>query len=168
MITQKPKYIVSILITLCSLLMNVNALAEMLPDGFGQLIHIETHLHSFVGLPSWLIIIRDIDHNQVIPYLYDIRRGDNNWIALTYGKHYLITVSKIQAETYQSRYNKYKPYHINNFCHLESNGRIIRGESMRVIVEGNLAPYGNDIRCTVIRFKDPSTFVVVPSQLSAP
>lgn len=132
------------------------------PDNMGQFIQIETRLHSFVGRPSWLIIIRDIDHNQNIPYLYDVERGNNFWVALTYSNHYLITASKLSIETYQSRYNKYKSYHINNFCHLESNGRISRGESMRIILEGNLTPNSNTSRCTIIRYKDPATFVAVP------
>lgn len=136
--------------------------AQLTGDGVGQFIQIETHLHEFVGKPTWLLIIRDIDHNQNIPYMFDIRRGDNYWVALTYGKHYLIIASKLQIETYQSKYNEYKKYSINNFCHLESNGRIIRGKSMRIILRGNLTPNSASSICSVFKYPDADTFVVVP------
>lgn len=166
MTIQKSLTKAPIMIFLCFLLIPYTSKAELngYPDGdgVGQFIQITTRLHSFVGKPTWLLIIRDVDHNQNIPYLFDIRRGENFWVALTYGKHYLITVSRLQIETYQSRYNKYKNYRINNFCHLESNGRIIRGESMNITLEGNLTPDTASTRCIVLRYKDPVPFTVVP------
>lgn len=46
-------------------------------DGFGQTIQIYTRFRSFVGKPSLLIVIRDLDNGQNIPYIFDITRGDN-------------------------------------------------------------------------------------------
>ncbi len=87
-------------------------------DGLGQTIQIHTFLHSFVGNPSWTLIIRDLDHNQNVPYLFDVTRGEDYWVALTYSRNYLITVSNLKIETYRERRNTYKQYKINNFCHL--------------------------------------------------
>lgn len=136
-------------------------------NGLGQFIQINTRLRSYVGKPTWLLIIRDVDGNQNIPYLFDIRRGDNFWVALTYGKHYLITVSRLQIETYQSRCNHYKKYRINDFCHLESNGRIIRGESMSITLEGDLTPNSASSRCIVIKYAYPIGLYVVSPNGSA-
>lgn len=116
-------------------------------DELGQTIQINTRLHAFIGKPIWTLIIRDIDHGQNIPYIFDIRKGGNHWIALTHGRNYLITASRVQIETYWSRYNKYKNYRINNFCNLESNGKIIRGRSMYITIEGILSPYTNTYTC---------------------
>src|SRR3990167_1995148 len=79
-------------------------------DDFGQFIQINTRFSSFVGKPIWLIVIRDVDHNQNIPYLFDIKRGENTWVIFTYSRNYLIVASRLQIETYQSRYNQYKNY----------------------------------------------------------
>lgn len=159
--TIQKRRAVSIIFTSWLLIMPCIIYAQMAGDGVGQFIQIQTRLHSWVGKPTWLLIIRDIDHNQNLPYLFDVSRGENFWVALTYGKHYLITVSRLQIETYQSRYNKYKKYSINNFCHLESNGRIIRGESMYITLEGNLTPNSATSRCVITRYVDPGTFTVV-------
>ena len=144
---------------LITLLLSCTMLVSQAQESIGQFIQIETQLDTFVGKPSWLIIIRDIDHNQVIPYLFDIRRGNNVWVAMTYSKHYLITVSSLQIETYQSRYNTFKNVRLKNFCHLESNGRIIRGESMRIRLVGNLSPDRAASRCIVTRYPDPQPYV---------
>jgi hypothetical protein len=132
-------------------------------DGVGQTIQIYTRFHSFVGKPSWLFIIRDLDHNQSIPYLFDIRRGDNFWVAFTYGRNYLIKVSNLQIETYKSRYNKFRNYKINDFCHLESDGRIIRGESMYITIDGDLSPDSETYTCQVSRYPDQNFTIVAPS-----
>lgn len=121
-------------------------------DGIGQVIQINTRFHSFIGKPRWTLIIRDLDHNENIPYLYDITRGTNHWIALTYGRNYLITASNIIFETYRSKYNTYRQFKTNNFCHLESKGRISRGESMFIQIEGDLSPDTSTYRCHVTKY----------------
>src|SRR5690349_5971957 len=103
---------------MCALFAASNIFAQP-PDGVGQTIQINTRLHSFVGKPSWLLMIRDIDHDQNIPYVYDISRGDNFWMAFTYGHNYLITASTLQFAPYRS--DPYRVKVIHNFCNLESH-----------------------------------------------
>lgn len=136
------------------------------PDnGLGQTIQIYTRFHSFVGKPIWTLVIRDIDHNQNIPYLYDITKGDNFWLAFTYGRNYLITASNLQIETYEGKYNIYKNYRIKNFCNLESNGRIIHGESLYITIEGNLSPRRHTYTCHISQFAT-SNFAIAPQNSS--
>ncbi|VVC76902.1 hypothetical protein AQUSIP_22290 [Aquicella siphonis] len=132
----------------------------------GQTIQIYTRFHSFIGKPIWTLIIRDIDHNQNIPYLFDIRKGGNHWVAFTFGRNYLITVSRLQIETYRSRYNKFKNYRINDFCNLESNGRIIRGRSMYITIDGDLSPYSNTYTCHVSSYPDENFYIYNPDSTS--
>lgn len=129
--------------------------------GFGQTIQITTQLHSFVGKPTWLLEVRDIDNNQTIPYLFDITRGGNFWIALTYGRNYLITASRLKFNTYRSRYNIYRVFEVNDFCHLESNGRINKGESIFVTLQGDLSPNSNSYTCHTMKYGDTS-FSIAP------
>lgn len=134
------------------------AFAQTDGDGLGQTIQIYTQLHSFVGKPTWLLIIRDVDHGQIIPYLYDIRRGDNTWLAFTYSRNYLISVSNLQFSPY--RRDPFRSKKINNFCHLESQGQIIHGESMMIRITGDLSPNTHSFRCIVTRFPDTSFIIV--------
>lgn len=129
-------------------------------NGMGQTIQINTRFHSFTGRPSWTLIIRDIDHEQNIPYVFDISKGTNFWVALTYGRNYLISVSKMQFSPYRRYPGNTK--RIQNFCHLESNGRIIKGESMYITIEGDLSPYSNNIDCHISRFPDNHFTVATP------
>lgn len=140
-------------------------MAQPYHQGLGQTIQINTRFRSFVGRPAWTLIVRDLENGQNIPYLYDITKGGNFWIALTYGREYVITVSKMQFSPY--RYNPdciYEPFcsrEINNFCHLESNGHIMRGQSIIIWIDGDLTPYTNTYRCHIRRYPDDH-FVVVP------
>ncbi len=131
-------------------------------QGFGQTIQITTHLRSFVGKPTWLLEVRDVDNNQTIPYLFDITRGSNFWIALTYGRNYLITASRLKFNTYRSRYNIYRVHEINNFCQLESRGHINKGESIVVTLQGDLSPNPNSYTCHVMTYGD-TQFSIAPS-----
>ncbi|MFZ2315560.1 MAG: hypothetical protein WAW86_07890 [Gammaproteobacteria bacterium] len=128
---------------------------------FGQTIQITTRLHSFVGRPTWLLEIRDVDNNQTIPYLFDITRGGNFWIALTYGRNYLVTASRLKMSSYQSRYNIYDVHEVNDFCHLESNGRINKGESLYVTLQGDLSPNPDMYTCHVMKYGN-AEFTVAP------
>lgn len=128
-------------------------------DPRGQIIQIHTRLYSFVGQPIWTLIIRDIDNNKVYPYLFDFSTGENDWQAFTYSKNYLITVSRMQIVSYESCFNKYKNYRLNNFCHLESNGRVHRGESMIIDIEGDLSPNTDTFNCHISTYReDPYLF----------
>jgi len=122
-------------------------------SGLGQTITIQTRLSSYIGRPTWFLEIRDIDHNQTIPYLFNIDSGSNTWIALTYGSNYLIYASRIQFPSYRSRYNDFKSYRINNFCKLESRGRIIKNESLQIYISGDISPHSTSYQCKVLRFK---------------
>lgn len=121
-------------------------------DGFGQMIQIDTNLHSFVGRPIWKIIIRDLEHGNNIPYIFDLTRGSQHWALFTYSKNYMIIASSMQLVAYQSSCNQYKNYRINNFCHLESQGRIIRGQSMYIRIDGDLSPNSNTYFCNVTSY----------------
>lgn len=121
-------------------------------DGFGQVIKIQTHLRSFIGRPSWLVTVRDIDHNQNMPYVFEITRGDQFWLIPTLSRNYLITISNMQFSPY--RRNPYGSKTTNNFCNLESRGRIIRNQSISVYLEGDLSPYTATYSCTVSKYAD--------------
>lgn len=133
-------------------------------DGFGQTIQINTRFKSYLGKPVWLFIIRDIDHNQNIPYVFEINNGNNYWVAFTYGRNYVIEASNLQIEVYQPKYNTYKNYRISNFCHLESNGRIMKGESMTITITGKLTPNSNSYSCHVTSYPVNDFVVATPPQ----
>jgi hypothetical protein len=129
--------------------------AEPGGDKLGQVIQINTQFHSFVGKPTWLLIIRDLDNNNVLPYLYDIKSGNNYWIALTHGHYYLITASEMRFNPYRAK--------TKNFCNLESNGKILRGESLYINISGNLTSHDDTYTCNVTRFVDPNFTVATPT-----
>lgn len=119
------------------------------PQGdFGQVIEINTRLHTFLGKPTWLLIIRDVDHGQNIPYMYDFRKGTNAWLALTYSNNYLIIKSELVFNPYDKK--------VKNFCGLESMGRIQRFTSMRINITGDLDPNTSRFNCNVLKYKDPN------------
>jgi hypothetical protein len=122
-------------------------------DDFGATLQIYTRLRSFIGKPSWLLVIRDEDHDQTIPYVFDIERGQNVWLAFTYGAHYQIVASTLQVSIYQPNGNNYIQYTINDFCHLESGSFVIQGESMYISLEGDLSPDARTYTCRVSRYK---------------
>lgn len=125
----------------------------------GQVIEIQTRFHSFIGKPIWSLIVRDVDNNQNVPYIFRITKGSNRWLIFTYGRNYLITASNMQLETYQSHYNKYKNIRLKNFCNLESHGRIARGESMVITIEGDLSPNSDSYTCNVTTYRDENFYI---------
>ena len=148
---------------LCIFTLPVFAQDEQDENELGQTIQIYTHLHSFVGTPTWLLIIRDLDHDQNIPYLFDIKRGDNFWVAFTYGRNYLITVSRLEISTYKSRTNSFRNFRMNDFCNLQSNGHIMRGESMSITINGDLFPNSDSYSCNASTYIDPHFTIVKPN-----
>lgn len=134
------------------------AQAALLITDVGQTIQIETRLRSFVGRPTWLIEIRDVDHNATIPYIYDISTGHNQLLLLTRGHNYLITASTLHFSPYSEQ--PYCSRKIHNFCRLESHGHIMRGKSLVVRLEGHLAP--NRYRCSVTSFAEPDIKIATP------
>lgn len=112
-------------------------------------IEIRTRFSSFVGKPSWLLIIRDIDRGESYPYFFDVQRGENYWAVPTHGHNYLITVSNLRIITYDAYDNQYKKYEVKDFCHLESRGRVIHGKSALITIDGRLSKNTNGYRCTI-------------------
>lgn len=128
----------------------------------GQAIQINTRFDSWVGKPTWVLMIRDLDHNINIPYVFQISHSDSYWVALTFGRNYLISASTLQILLYIPRWNQYRNYRVDNFCNLESNGRINRGESMFITVSGNLTPNPNTYTCNVTKFPSGDLTIVNP------
>ncbi|TAK72923.1 MAG: hypothetical protein EPO11_09400 [Gammaproteobacteria bacterium] len=127
-----------------------------------QTIQIYTRFQSFKGKPSLLLILRDVDHNQNIPYLFDVTRGDDFWLALSFSDRYLVQASTLKIRVYQPRSNTYKSYTIRDFCHLESRGQILRGESLYVTIDGDLTPNADTYTCHVSRYTDTNFVVAKP------
>lgn|SRR3990167_8601402 len=153
------KIIISISMFLIFLTTSLLSFAEN-SDDIGQTIQINTRLHSYVGKPSWLLIIRDIDHNENIPYLFDFKKGENFWVAITGGRNYLITVSTLQFSPY--RRNPFRSKKIKNFCQLESQGRIIHDKSFYITISGDLTPNTNSFRCDISSYIDPHFTIAAP------
>lgn len=146
----------------CSLGLILNSVAWGDDDeGLGQSIQINTRLNAFIGKPSWLLVVRDVDQGQNYEYLFDIRTGRNFWVVFTYARNYLILASNLQFSPYST--NPYRVRFIHNFCHLESHGRIVRNESMTVNISGKLSPYEQTYRCDVMRYRD-TKFTIVPQK----
>ncbi|HTM63872.1 MAG TPA: hypothetical protein VL360_05165 [Gammaproteobacteria bacterium] len=123
-------------------------------NSIGQTIQIHTNLRSFIGKPTWLLIIRDVDHNQIIPYLYDFSDNDNYWIALTYSRNYLITVSELTMNPYGRKFS--------NFCNLESMGAVQHGVSMDVYVSGKLSRTPGTYSCKVLKYPEANFNIASP------
>lgn len=124
------------------LILCLNSVASFANDPMGQVIHIYTQFRYFVGKPTWLLIVRDVETGLVSPYLFDIRNNDNYWMAFTYGHSYRVTVSNLKFGTYGE---------ITNFCGLE-NG-ILSGKSLYMTLTGVLTPDPKTMKCFVHSFK---------------
>lgn len=124
-------------------------------NNFGQTLKIRTNLHTFVGKPAWLLIIRDIDHNQNIPYLYDFSQGTNYWLTFTFGRNYFITTSELTFNPYGRK--------IKNFCGLESRGAIQRSVDMDIHITGDLSPNTDTFECTVMKYHNTNFNIVNPA-----
>jgi len=64
----------------------------------------------------------------------------------------MILASQLQFAPYRS--NPYRLRVINDFCGLESRGRIIRGQSISVTITGKLSPYTDTFKCHVLKYGD--------------
>ena len=117
-------------------------------NNIGQVLKININLQRFIGKPSWLLIIRDVDHNQNIPYLFDITNNQDYFLAFTYGRNYYIVVSEMVINPFDKK--------ISNFCGLESMGAIQRGISMDIIIGGMLTKNPNLVTCQVLKYSDPN------------
>jgi len=116
----------------------------------GQTIQIHTALSSIVGRPSWLIIIRDINNGQVLPYLFDITDRDNVRVFFTFGQAYQITASHLQFNDHTL---------LSNFCGL--NGSLFINHSLFITIKGKLTPNPNTFHCNILSYID-TTFTIAP------
>lgn len=137
-------------------------------DELGQTIQIQTRFRHLIGRGTFTIVIRDLDHNQTIPYMFDVIQPNNLWLIFTHSRHYLITASRLQMDKYTPCCNQFKNNRTTNFCHLESNGRIMRGRSMRVIITGDLSPHPYTYSCQVTTFPDRDFTIVSKSDCPCP
>jgi hypothetical protein len=110
---------------------------------FGQTLQINTHLNSLAGKPVWLLMLRNVETGQVLPYTFPLQNFDNFWIALTWGHNYQITVSTLQFEGHKS---------IENFCHLQTG--LVKARSFVINVSGDIIPNRQKYHCQVMKFKE--------------
>ena len=109
----------------------------------GDTIQIYTEFQSLIGKPSWLLILRDMNTGQILPYVYDIRNNDNFWIALPMSHNYRVNVSTMTFGPYAV---------IHNFCHLEDG--VINWHSLNITLKGNLTPDRHTTHCYIQRVKN--------------
>jgi hypothetical protein len=115
-------------------------------QSMSQTLQITTRFSSFITKPTkptWLLIVRDMETGKLLPYIFDINKNDNFWIAFTAGRSYRITASSVTFGPFAK---------INNFCNLE-NG-IISGKSMIITLTGELSPDPNRLRCNVMKYQN--------------
>jgi len=106
-----------------------------------QTLQIRTNFSTFVGKPTWLLVLRDTETGLVSPYVFDIRNKDNYWVAFSFGHFYKITASILTFGPMAK---------IQNFCHLE-NG-ILSGISMYMTLTGTLTPDPKTFQCHVTQY----------------
>ena len=152
-IFMRKRILTSLMTSLLACCLPVLPCYAQYDDGnLGQTIQIYTHFRSIIGKPVWLLIIRDLDHGQVLPYLYEFKSGDNFWLALTHSRNYQITVSSLRFDPRRSK--------INNFCQLQSG--VIRGKSLYITMDGDLRADTSRFNCNVSRYAD-ANFSIAPS-----
>lgn len=125
--------------------LSVHLITPAYSQGISQTLQITTRFSSFIDKPTkpiWLLIIREMETGILLPYLFDINKNDNFWIAFTAGRSYRVTASSVTFGPFAK---------INNFCNLE-NG-VISGKSMIITLTGELSPDPNRLRCHVIKYQ---------------
>ena len=120
----------------------LSALSSHAQNNFlGQTVQINTYLNTIIGKPSWLLIVRDVETGQVIPYQFHFKNTENAWIAPTFARAFRVTVSTLQfgSSTF-----------ITNFCGLEDG--ILSRESLFVSLTGTLSPDPRSVQCHVRKY----------------
>lgn len=127
----------------------ITTLSAHADNPFGETLQIYTHFRAVLGKPEWVLILRDVESGQVLPYLFDIRNDENYWVAFSFGHSYRVVSSSLKFGVYAN---------IKNFCHLEDG--VLTGQSMQINLSGVLTPDPNSIKCNVIKFRGlPFTIV---------
>jgi len=114
-----------------------------------QTLQIYTHFKTFMGKPTWLLEIREVETGLVSPYIFEMRNNDNFWVAFTFGRHYKVIASTLT-------FGKYAVIH--NFCNLEDG--ILSGISMYMRLTGVLTPNPKSIQCYVNKYSDAQFTIV--------
>ncbi|MBV8801533.1 MAG: hypothetical protein JO131_00955, partial [Gammaproteobacteria bacterium] len=55
----------------------MNSISALAGSDIGETLNIYTQFKQFVGKPSWLLIIRDVETGLISPYIFDIRNNEN-------------------------------------------------------------------------------------------
>lgn len=112
-----------------------------------QIVQITTHFNSILGKPTWLLIFRNVETGDVLPYLFDVRKNSNFWMTFPIGRAYRITASNL----------KFGPYaKIDDFCCLEDG--IIVDKSIIINITGALSPDPKSVKCVVTKFNGEMFF----------
>ncbi len=122
-------------------------------ETIAQTLNIYTKFKSIVDKPTWLLEIRDIQSGQVLPYVFDIRKENNFWVAFSKEHNYRIVGSVLKFGPYAT---------INNFCGLEDG--MLSGKSMFITIKGVLSPNPADTKCYVTKFKQQQFFIATPAE----
>lgn len=108
-------------------------------------IHIYTHLDDdMIGKPTWIMVLRDRNSGITSPYLFDFRKGDNFWLALSPGRQYEIIISNLRFYPFVAEYK--------NFCGLEK--KRLSNESISVEMTGKLTPKRNTLKCRWMQYQN--------------
>jgi hypothetical protein len=134
------------LLTLCSLLCTSSLYAQA-----AQTLTIYTHFKEIVGNPSWLLVLRDMNSGEVLPYLFDIKHEDNFWLAFSKEHAYRVTASVLKFPPYAT---------INNFCGLQDG--VLKGKSMYITLKGTISPDPRTSKCYVTKVNQ-AQFTIVKS-----
>jgi len=117
-------------------------------------IQISADIHSVTSKSILTLIIRDIDRNINIPYVFDFTIGHQYWVVPIPSGNYFVKAAQLQIAKYQPSCNSYKNIRLDNFCNIESHGRILKGKSMQVFIEGDLTPNTSRLKCHANTFSD--------------
>jgi hypothetical protein len=134
---------------LVTLLFSSASMASSLAET--QTLQISTNLTEIIGKPSWTLIVRDLKSGLVSPYIFEIEKHNNYWVAFTYGHVYKVQASSLTFGPFA---------HISNFCGLQ-NG-VLTGISMFMIITGKLTPDPKTYHCKITKYSDPNFTIANP------
>ena len=127
---------------ICFFMLFAPFVIAQLPPMDGEYLQINTHFRQILSRPTWVLILRDIDSGQVLPYLFDLRQNDNFWVAFSSSQTYQVTLSTLQFDTGDE---------VHNFCNLQ-DGYITR-QSMTINLSGVLSPDKRTFKCYVMKYQ---------------
>lgn len=146
--------------------------ATIRPYGLGQMIQITTSFPHAYHNARWILVIRDVDHHQRIPYSFDMQKGQHQWMVFTYSKHYRILSSTFYADA-NNKLDQPKPVRIKNFCQLKGHNSILSSRSMHIYINGDVLSDPEAAFCQISTYSDNQLalfkyFSQAPLQLAPP